>query len=211
MIYMINNLWIKKISSSTLTTVALIMIIGVLSINRGTIMVNDVPEDVTINIMHPLYSGRYYRKLTYENLMKERELVVVVEITNQAKTLKEKYPFECTIYEATVINTLKGPENLGTIQIYQIGAYDETEKSYTHLEGLPLFLPNSRWLLFMNPVGFERNLERELPGVYHAGGLEALAVINGKLYPTENAEKIFLPSTEIKGLSLSAFSKAFAP
>ncbi len=177
------------------------------------IMIYEVPDLSNVKITKALaiYSSIVYKSLTYRRLLSERDLIAIVEIDYPIKTyhVVEKN-FYFTLYKAKIIRVIKGPEKLDEIYLYQIGGYRPERNVFWTLEGLPVFRPGEKWLLFMRKMNYEKNAEINLPpNTYHAGGLEAIKIVNGKVYSMDNFEKIaetILPEQlKVKGLPLQEF------
>jgi len=177
------------------------------------IMIYDISNLNNVKIVkaYAIYPSIMYKSLTYQKLLSERDLIAIVEISYPIKTyhvIEKNFYF--TLYKAKVIKVIKGPKNISEIYLYQIGGYKPERNVFWTLEGLPVFKPGEKWLLFMKKMTYEMNAKINLPpNTYHAGGLEAIKVINGRVYSMDNFEKIaeiVLPEQlKVKGIQLQEF------
>jgi len=177
------------------------------------IMIYDISNLNNVKIVkaYAIYPSIMYKSLTYQKLLSERDLIAIVEISYPIKThhvIEKNFYF--TLYKAKVIKVIKGPKNISEIYLYQIGGYKPERNVFWTLEGLPVFKQGEKWLLFMKKMTYEMNAKINLPpNTYHAGGLEAIKVINGRVYSMDNFEKIaeiVLPEQlKVKGIQLQEF------
>ncbi|MCS7365858.1 MAG: hypothetical protein NDF54_10510 [archaeon GB-1867-035] len=152
-------------------------------------------------------------KLTFKQLFDKSDLVAIVEVIGVPITYGcwqgNYYDPYFSLYKAKIIEILKGNVSMNYIYLYLWGGYDPKYNVFLIIEGYPVFKLDDEWLLFMNKITYDRNLNVELPeNTYRFVEIASLKLIEGRLYSMDNfGNKIVedLSNLKVKGLTIEEF------
>jgi hypothetical protein len=180
----------------------------------GEMQIIEAPEECGVNKIEALWS-REVLELTYEKLMKNGDLIALIEISGCGKTyLNERGSANYTLFKAKIIEVLKGDVKEGDeIVIITTGGYDPNMNVFKVIEGCPVFRKGERWLVFLLRATFTREPPLPENTYYLTPSFMGLKMVDGKLYSMDNFDEaagyLLAECLKVKGLTLEEFKSTY--